>query len=156
MCPVTAPTARGCRADLKHATQIKRSSFLVRQREQLLKLYGPHDASTLEARFRIKVVCSLGICETRERVVTKYAGRRTIETWEANGKDGRIRRETEIDVIAANYLTDELGVREVGKRLFVRVVIFGLGNPAIVEIPFTQWRERRAAYVLADWAAAAD
>ena len=124
--------------------------------EQLLKLYGPHDASTLEARFRIKVVCSLGISETRERVVTKYAGRRTIETWEANGKDRRIRRETEIDVIAANYLTDELGVREVGKRLFVRVVIFGLGNPAIAEIPFTQWRERRKAYVVADWAAAAD
>jgi hypothetical protein len=45
--------------------------------EQVLKLYQRHDAATLEARFKIKVVCKLGISETRDRVVRKYAGRRT-------------------------------------------------------------------------------
>ncbi|WP_204332974.1 hypothetical protein, partial [Klebsiella pneumoniae] len=71
------------------------------------------DAATLEARFKIKVVCRLGTSETRERVVGKYAGRRTIETWVATSRDKpeKIRHENEIDVIEPNYLDDELGVR---------------------------------------------
>ncbi|MFN4925025.1 type IV secretion system DNA-binding domain-containing protein [Bradyrhizobium sp.] len=122
--------------------------------EQMLKLYRQHDAASLEARFKIKLVCRLGISETRERVVNKYAGRRTIETWVAASKDKpeKIRHESEIDVIEPNYLDDELGVRVVDGFLVVRVLVFGLGNPAIVEIPFTQWRKRRGAYNAAAWA----
>lgn len=125
--------------------------------EQIQKLYQQHDAATLEARFKVKVVCRLGISETRDRVVSKYAGRRTIETWVVATKDKseKTRQESEINVIEPNYLDDELGVRVVDGFLVVRVVVFGLGNPAIVEIPFTQWRKRREAYLAAAWAKAA-
>jgi hypothetical protein len=125
--------------------------------EQIQKLYQQHDAATLEARFKVKVVCRLGISETRDRVVSKYAGRRTIETWVVAKKDRseKTRHESEIDVIEPNYLDDELGVRVVDGFLVVRILVFGLGNPAVVEIPFTQWRKRREAYTAAAWAKAA-
>jgi hypothetical protein len=125
--------------------------------EQIQKLYQRHDAATLEARFKIKIVCALGISETRERVVSKYAGRRTIETWVKASRDKpeKVRHETEIDVIEPDYLTNDLGVRKRGGLLFVRVAVFGLGNPVIAEIPFTQWQERREAYHPAAWAKAA-
>jgi len=54
-------------------------------------------------------------------------------------------------VIEPNYLDDELGVRTVDGFLAVRALVFGLGNPAVVEIPFTQWRKRRQAYRDAAW-----
>lgn len=122
--------------------------------EQILKLYQRHDAATLEARFKIKVVCRLAISETRDRVVRKYAGRRTIETWVVARKDKRekMRHEREIHVIEPNYLDDELGVRIVDGFLVVRALVFGLGNPAVVEIPFTQSRKRREAHRDAAWA----
>ncbi|MCA3581739.1 MAG: type IV secretion system DNA-binding domain-containing protein [Burkholderia sp.] len=122
--------------------------------DQILKLYQQHDAATLEARFKIKVVCRLGISETRERVVGKYAGRRAIETWVVarKGKPEKVRHEREIDVIEPNYLDDELGVRTVDGFLVVRALVFGLGNPVIVEMPFTQWCSRREAYTAAAWA----
>lgn len=122
--------------------------------EQVLKLYQQHDAATLEARFKIKVVCRLGISETRERVVNKYAGRRTIETWviARKGKPEKVRHEREIDVIEPNFLDDELGVRTVDGFVVARAVVFGLGNPVIIEIPFTQWHKRREAYTAAAWA----
>ncbi len=124
--------------------------------EQILKLYRQHDAATLEARFKIKVVCKLGISETRDRVVSKYAGRRTVETWVVAQKDKpeKIRHESEIDVIEPNYLDDELGVRVVDGILVVRALVFGLGNPVVVDVPFTQWRKRREAYRDAAWAKA--
>jgi type IV secretory pathway TraG/TraD family ATPase VirD4 len=127
--------------------------------EQILKLYGQHDAATLEARFKIKAACALGISETRDRVVAKYAGRRTIETWQVDrkGKEKGVktRQETEVDVIEASYISDELGARMIGRRLVIRVVIFGLGNPAVIEMPFTKWPERRKPYELAAWAVVA-
>jgi len=88
-------------------------------------------------------------------VVTKYAGRRTIETWvrTSSDKSEKVRHESEIDVIEPDFLTNELGVLKRGSLLMVRVAIFGLGNPVIAEIPFTQWRERRRAYRPAPWAA---
>jgi Type IV secretion-system coupling protein DNA-binding domain len=124
--------------------------------EQIVKLYQQHDAATLEARFKIKVVCALGISETRERVVGKYAGRRIIETWVKASRDKpeKVRHETEIDVIEPDYLTNDLGVRKRSGLLFIRVAVFGLGNPVIVEIPFTRWPERRKAYHPAVWAKA--
>jgi hypothetical protein len=133
------------------------ASVATQDWEQILKLYQRHDAATLEARFKIKVVCALGISETRERVVNKYAGRRTIETWVRASRDKpeKIRHESEIDVIEPNCLTDELGVRVVGGFVVVRALVFGLGNPVIVETPFTQWRTRREAYTPAAWAKAA-
>jgi hypothetical protein len=42
-------------------------------------------------------------------------------------------------------------VRVVDSFVVVRVLVFGLGNPTVVEIPFTQWRKRREAYNAAAW-----
>ncbi|KAJ8137723.1 hypothetical protein OY671_009064, partial [Metschnikowia pulcherrima] len=79
---------------------------------------------------------------------------RKIETWVAAGRDRpeKIRQEKESDVIAPNYSDNELGVRIVDGFLVVRASVFGLGNPAVVETPFTQWRKRREAYRDAAWA----
>ena len=55
-------------------------------------------------------------------------------------------------MIAPNYLDNELGVRIVDGVLAVRALVFGLGNPAVVETPFTHWRKRREAYRDAAWA----
>lgn len=116
--------------------------------EQIIKLYGKEDAATLEARFKIKVVCQLGISETRDRVVERFGGKRTIVEWDYAGEGKpRTRRESEIPVIQPHQLSDDLGVHRNGKRLDVRVAIFGLGPVAMVNIPFTAWPQRRRAHV---------
>jgi hypothetical protein len=116
--------------------------------EQITKLYGREDAATLEARFKVKVVCQLGISETRDRVVERFGGKRTIATWETVEVNGpKVRRETETFVIEPELLSDELGVRETAGQVLVRCAVFGLGNPAVVDIPFTVWPERREAHM---------
>ncbi|MET3105427.1 hypothetical protein AAKU58_000236 [Oxalobacteraceae bacterium GrIS 1.18] len=115
--------------------------------EQIEKIYGREDAATLEARFKIKVVCSLGISETRDRVVERFGGKRTIEEWDDAGKGkSRIRRESEINVIEPHQLSDDLGVHWTAKALTVRAAIFGLGAVAVVNIPFTAWLARRPSH----------
>lgn len=116
--------------------------------DQVIKNYGDEDAKTLEARFKIKVVCQLGISETRDRVVEKYAGSRTIVEWDpAIQGHPPTRRESNIPVIEAHQLSDELGVRKINGQLQVRTAIFGLGVPVIVNVPFTSWAERRPSHV---------
>lgn len=116
--------------------------------DQIIKNYGNEDAKTLEARFKIKVVCQLGISETRDRVVEKYAGSRTIVEWDpARQGHPPTRRESKISVIQGHQLSDDLGVRKIHGQLQVRTVIFGLGVPAMVNIPFTSWIERRPQHV---------
>jgi len=116
--------------------------------EQIEKIYGPEDSKTLEARFRIKIVCQLGICETRNRVVEHFGGQRTTLEWDYAGENKpKTRRESQVPVIEHHQLSDELGVFEKGRKLNVRVAIFGLGSPGILNIPFTSWAARRPAHV---------
>lgn len=116
--------------------------------EQIIKLYGPEDAATLEARFKIKVVCALGISETRDRVVERFGGNRTILEWDYAGEGKpKIRRESQIPVIQPSQLSDDLGIYKNGSSLVVRVAIFGLGAVAVVNIPFTAWPQIRRAHV---------
>ena len=116
--------------------------------EQIEKYYGPEDSKTLEARFKIKIVCQLGICETRDRVVEHFGGQRTIEEWDYAGDNKpKIRRESRVPVIEHHQLSDELGVIKSGNKLNIRVAIFGIGPPGIVNIPFTEWPVRRPAHV---------
>lgn len=116
--------------------------------EQIIKLYGPEDAATLEARFKIKVVCALGISETRDRVVERFGGNRTILEWDYAGEGKpKIRRESQIPVIQPSQLSDDLGIYKNGSSLAVRVAIFGLGAVAVVNIPFTAWPQIRRAHV---------
>lgn len=116
--------------------------------EQIINLYGVHDAATLEARFKIKVICQLGISETRDRVIKNFGGKRTILQWDYAGEGKpKTRRESEVPVIQASQLSDDLGVLRKSKGLEVRVAIFGLGPVAVVNIPFTFWQERRLAHI---------
>lgn len=116
--------------------------------EQIIKLYGPEDAATLEGRFKIKVVCALGISETRARVVERFGGLRTILEWDYAGEGKpKVRRESQIPVIQPNQISDDLGAHKKGKFLVVRVAIFGLGAVAVVNIPFTAWPRIRRAHV---------
>jgi hypothetical protein len=105
----------------------------------------------------MEVVSALGISETRERVVGKYAGRPHHRNLGQGHRDKpeKVRHETETDVIEPDYLTNDLGARKRSGLLFIRVAVFGLDNPVIVEIPFTQWLQRRKAYHPAAWAKAA-
>ncbi len=116
--------------------------------EQIVKIYGTEDAATLEARFKIKVVCALGISETRDRVVERFGGKRTIVEWDHAG-EGKppIRRESEIHVIEPHQISDELGVYGTGHSLSVRAAIFGLGAVAVVNFPFTAWPALRPAHI---------
>lgn len=116
--------------------------------EQIEKIYGPEDSKILDARFRIKIVCQLGICETRNRVVKDFGGQRTIVEWDYAGENKpKIRRESQVPVIEHHQLSDELRVFKKGKKLNVRVAIFGLGSPGILNIPFTAWPPQRPAHV---------
>ncbi|MBC52736.1 MAG: hypothetical protein CMQ34_02765 [Gammaproteobacteria bacterium] len=116
--------------------------------EQIEKIYGPEDSKILDARFRIKVVCQLGICETRNRVVKDFGGQRTTVEWDFAGENKpKTRRESQVSVIEHHQLSDELGVIKKGRKLNVRVAIFGLGSPGILNIPFTSWPARRPAHV---------
>jgi hypothetical protein len=54
--------------------------------------------------------------------------------------------EIQCEAIELDYLTNDLGVWKRDGSLLVRVAVFSLGNPAIAEMPFTQWQERRKAY----------
>lgn len=116
--------------------------------EQIEKIYGSEDAKTLEARLRIKIVCQLGISATRHHVVEHFGGERTIVEWDYAGENKpKTRRESRVPVIEHHQLSDELGVIQTGNQTNVRVVIFGLGSPGIVNIPFTAWPSQRDAHV---------
>lgn len=115
--------------------------------EQIIKVYGREDAATLEARFTIKAVCKLGISETRDRVIDKFAGRRDIVEWEDAGQGNpKVRRIRTVAVLEPQQLSNELGVVGKSKNLRVRLAIFGLGDIAMVDIPFTSWPARRPAH----------
>lgn len=116
--------------------------------EQIEKYYGPEDSKTLEARLKIKIVCQLGICATRDRVAELFAGQRTVLNWDYVGENKpKVRRETRVPVIEHHQLSDELGVIKTRGQLNIRVAIFGLGTPGILNIPFTAWPERRPAHI---------
>lgn len=116
--------------------------------EQIEKYYGPEDSKTLEARLKIKIVCQLGICETRDRVVERFGGQRTVLNWDYAGENQpKVRRETRVPVIEHHQLSDELGVIKTRGQLNIRVAIFGLGAPGILNIPFTAWPQRRPAHI---------
>lgn len=116
--------------------------------EQIIKLYGKEDAATLEARFTIKIVCKLSISDTRDRVIDKFSGQRDIVEWEDAGSNGKkLRRVRTVQVLEPKQISEELGVIGKADSLRVRLAIFGLGDVAMVDIPFTAWSTRRSAHM---------
>ncbi|KAB0678442.1 type IV secretion system DNA-binding domain-containing protein [Aureimonas leprariae] len=122
----------------------------------LIELYGENTTGTLLARFRIKLVHQLNAGNTAERVV-KLLGERTVEypgSKEHDARTGRMIRKPVremVPVFPMDRLEDELGVRVEGDKTIARVLIMGLGNPAILDMPVTGWPDRRPGHVPATW-----
>jgi hypothetical protein len=125
----------------------------------LVEIYGEQLSNVLLARFRIKLVHQLDAGDTAERI-SNLLGERRIEylgTPVRNTVSGRLVRETVrelVQVCPADRLQSDLGLKIKGSRKTVRLLVMGLGHPAIVDVPLTVWRDRRPGHVPATWTSA--
>ena len=123
---------------------------------QLDEVYGENLSKIMLNRFRIKLIHQLDAGDTADRV-GKLLGSRRVEFFGPAKRDsssGRILQELERDIVPVfptDRLQSELGVRRKGRRKIVRLLVIGLGNPAIVDVPLTVWRDRRPGYIPAEW-----
>lgn len=123
---------------------------------QLVETYGETTARTLEARCGIKVIGRLTAGDTAERISKVLIGDRLIQFVEAaqaganNNAPPETRRETH-PVFPPERMETELGVRTVRGTALIRCLILGLGDPALLDLPFTAWPDRRHAHKPAHW-----
>lgn len=120
----------------------------------LFEIYGEQIAQVLLARFRVKLIHQLDPGDTVDRVM-KMLGERTIvtksetETHPTTGKALLVTR-TE-PVFGLQQFETELGVRTENGVMLARMMVLGLGNPAVLDVPVTGWPDRRPAHVPATW-----
>jgi hypothetical protein len=123
---------------------------------QLDEVYGENWSNVMLNRFRIKLIHALDAGDTADRV-GRLLGTRRVEFFGPAKRDpasGRMVQELERDIVPVfptDRLQSELGVRRKGRRKIVRLLVMGLGNPAIVDVPLTVWRDRRRAHIPAAW-----
>lgn len=123
---------------------------------QVDELYGENLSKIMLTRFRIKLIHQLDAGDTTDRV-GKLLGMRRAEFLGPRRRDpssGRLLRDLERDLIpvfAGDRLQTEIGVRSNGRGKIVRLMVMGLGNPAIVDVPLTVWCDRRPGYIPAQW-----
>ena len=123
----------------------------VQDLDQLETLYGKSAANTILDKFGIKAVCRVPVSATRERISKDWGGERTVSVRTLDLRpDQPLTKEKVVPVVSPSVLT-ELGVVGAGTRKYVCLMIFGLGNPAIVRVAATIWRPRRAAHKPAAW-----
>lgn len=123
---------------------------------QLVETYGETTARTLEARFGIKVVGRLTAGDTAERISKILIGDRVVEWHEsrpsgANGEKSLEKRRETHPVFPLERMETELGVRKVRGQMLIRCLVLGLGDPALLDVPFTAWPDRRPAHRPARW-----
>lgn len=123
---------------------------------QLTAIYGETVARTLEARFGIKVIGRLTAGDTAERISKVLIGDRLVEFFEphpggANGTEAPQKRRESNPVFPPERMETELGVRRFRGKALIRCLVLGLGNPALLDVPFTAWPERRPAHRAAAW-----
>lgn len=121
---------------------------------QLTAIYGEAVARTLEARFGIKVIGRLMAGDTAERISKVLVGDRVIEIRDlASGamREAPQRRRETHPVFPPERMETELGVRSTRGQSVVRCLVLGLGDPVLLDVPFTAWPERRAAHRPAIW-----
>jgi hypothetical protein len=123
---------------------------------QLTALYGETVAHTLEARFGIKVIGRLTAGDTAERISKIFIGDRLVEFFDprpggANGTGAPQRRRETHPVFPPERMETELGVRNFRGKALIRCLVLGLGDPALLDVPFTAWPERRLAHRPAAW-----
>ena len=118
----------------------------------LVEIYGEHMTNVFLGRFRIKLVHQLDAGDSAERI-SNLLGERRIEYLGPPVRDqvsGRWVRETVREaapVCPADRLERDLGVTKKGRRKTARMLVMGLGNPAIVDVPLTVWRDRRPGHI---------
>ncbi len=123
---------------------------------QLTEIYGETVARTLEARFGIKVIGRLTAGDTAERISKVLIGDRLVEFFDPRpggahkGEPPQKRRETH-PVFPPERMETELGVHRFHGKILVRCLVLGLGGPALLDVPFTAWPERRPAHRPAAW-----
>jgi hypothetical protein len=128
----------------------------VQDLAQLTEIYGENLSEVILARFRIKLIHQLDAGNTADRI-SKLLGTRRVEFLGPARRDpasGRLVQNLDRDIIAVfpgDRFQMEIGVRLKGRRKIVRLMVMGLGNPAIVDVPLTVWRDQRPGHVAADW-----
>lgn len=83
-------------------------------------------------------------------------GDRLVEFFEphpggANGTEAPQKRRESNPVFPPERMETELGVRRFRGKALIRCLVLGLGNPALLDVPFTAWPERRPAHRAAAW-----
>lgn len=122
----------------------------------LVEIWGENLANVLLARFRIKLIHQLGAGDSADRI-SALLGERRVEYLGPPHRDqvsGRWVRETVREtapVCPADRLESDLGIIKRGHRKMARMLVMGLGNPAIVDMPLTVWRDRRSGHLPARW-----
>jgi hypothetical protein len=128
----------------------------IQEIAHLVEIYGENLANVLLGRFRIKLIHQLNAGDSAERI-SALLGDRRIEYLGPPVRDqvtGRWIRETVREttpVCPPDRLESDLGVTKKGRNKTSRMLVMGLGNPAIVEVPLTVWRDRRPGHVPATW-----
>lgn len=128
----------------------------IQEIAHLVEIYGENLANVLLGRFRIKLIHQLNAGDSAERI-SALLGERRIEYPGPPVRDqvtGRWVRETVREmapVCPVDRLERDLGVTKMGGRKTTRMLVMGLGNPAIVDVPLTVWRDRRPGHVPAPW-----
>lgn len=123
---------------------------------QLTAIYGETVARTLEARFGIKVIGRLTAGDTAERISKVFIGDRLVEFSDpqpggTNGTERPQKRRENHPVFPPERMEMELGVRGFRGKSLIRCIILGLGDPVLLDVPFTAWPERRPAHRPAAW-----
>jgi hypothetical protein len=128
----------------------------VQDPEQLIELFGENMSEVVLNRFRIKLVHQLDAGTAAERF-SKLLGERRVEFFGPRHRDpvtGRWVQDLQRDVIpvvSSDFFQTELGVRKTLRGKVVRLMVMGLGNPAIVDVPLTTWPNLRPGFVPAPW-----
>lgn len=128
----------------------------IQEIAHLVEIYGENLANVLLGRFRIKLIHQLNAGDSAERI-SALLGERRIEYLGPPVRDqvtSRWLRETVREtapVCPPDRLESDLGVTKKGRHKTARMLVMGLGNPAIVEVPLTVWRDRRPGHVPAHW-----
>lgn len=128
----------------------------IQEISHLIEIYGENLANVLLGRFRIKLIHQLNAGDSAERI-SALLGERRIEYPGPPVRDqvsGCWVRETVREtapVYPADRLESDLGVTKKGRHKTARILVMGLGNPAIVDVPLSVWRDRRPGHVPAAW-----
>jgi hypothetical protein len=128
----------------------------VQEPEQLAEIYGENLSEVILNRFRIKMIHQLDAGSTAERF-SKLLGNRRVEFAGPRRRDpttGRWFQDPERDVIpvfSSDRFQTELGVRKTWRGTIVRLMVIGLGNPAIADVPLATWPNLRPGCMPAAW-----